>query len=187
MPERLNADLICDKMLAIIKKFMIFNRLETHTLKTILSMEDAADGQRFATVQRFQKGEIVINEGDFGSCSFWVIKGIFDVVQKGVHLATLHTPGEVFGEMSMFEKIPRVATVTAVTESICLSLDMSMVCQLEDTEVGAVIRREFRDIMVSRLEETLAWLESEKERIGDQYATLLESKQNLAARLRLAY
>lgn len=186
MPKTLTTDLICDSTLAIINKFMVFNRLAPGQLKTLLAattgpLEDDACG--VACIQKFEKGETVISEGDYGGCSFWVIKGMFDVIQDGIHITSLSTPGEVFGEMSIFEKIPRVATVRAVTEGICLCLDMSSLEGLEDDRIRTVIREEFAAVMLGRLEETRQWLEEERRRIDEKYTQLLASKKRLRDRL----
>ncbi len=163
---------------------MIFNRLTPAELSRVLAMDGAETGSnKVARIQKFGKGETVINEGDFGSCSFWVIKGLFDVIQNGIHIASLSTPGEVFGEMSIFEKIPRVATVRAVTEGICLCLDMSVLDLLGDPRIEEVIRKEFAGIMLARLEDTQQWLEAERRRIDEKYAALLASKKRLQDRL----
>jgi CRP/FNR family cyclic AMP-dependent transcriptional regulator len=186
MPKSYTPDLINGNALAIINKFMIFNRLAPEDLKAILSMDACtveAALDRVACVQKFGPGETVISEGDYGGCSFWVVKGIFDVIQDGIHIASLSTPGEVFGEMSIFEKIPRVATVRAVTEGICLCLDMSVVDRLENGRVKRVIQEEFAAIMLDRLEKTRQWLEDERQRIDDKYAELLASKKRLQDRL----
>ena len=186
MPVNYKTDLISGNTLAVINKFMIFNRLSPDDLKTMLTMpaeSDASGRDRVACIQKFEKGETVINEGDYGSCSFWVVKGIFDVIQEGIHIAGLSTPGEVFGEMSIFEKIPRVATVRAVTQGVCLCLDMSVLDRLGESRIERIIREEFAAVMMSRLEETRQWLVEERQRIDEKYAELLESKRKLQDRL----
>lgn len=191
MPVHYKTDLLNSKTLAVINKFMIFDRLTQDELATLLTLapekgQDETDqaSERVACLQKFQKGETVIREGEYGGCSFWVVKGIFDVIQDGVHIASLNTPGEVFGEMSIFEKIPRVATVRAVTEGICLCLDMAVVDRVKDARIEGIIREEFAAIMMSRLEETRLWLEQERQRIDEKYAELLESKKRLKDRLK---
>jgi CRP/FNR family cyclic AMP-dependent transcriptional regulator len=42
--------------------------------------------------------------------------GTVEVRRDGQHVATIHTPGAVFGEMSVLLDLPQTATVTAVTE-----------------------------------------------------------------------
>jgi len=42
--------------------------------------------------------------------------GTVEVSRDGQHIATIHTPGAVFGEMSVLLNLPQTATVTAVTE-----------------------------------------------------------------------
>ena len=42
--------------------------------------------------------------------------GTVEVSRDGQHVTTIHTPGAVFGEMSVLLDQPQTATVTAVTE-----------------------------------------------------------------------
>jgi CRP/FNR family cyclic AMP-dependent transcriptional regulator len=65
----------------------------------------------------YQKGEIVFEEGDQGH-------GIFIVLTGGVRAESSHEllkakavdigPGEILGELSLFDEGPRMGTVTAI-------------------------------------------------------------------------
>ena len=184
MPQNMKADLVDENILNIINKFMIFDQLDIQDLKQILGLQTLSGNGEVAVIKKYTQGEIIIREGDYGSCTFWLVKGMFDVVEDGIHIATINTPGEVFGEMSIFEKIPRVATVTAVTDSICLSLDMSVIEKPNNKRVESIIKQEFNTIMLERLESTKLWLEDEKRRIEEKYTALLESKKKFETRLR---
>jgi len=74
----------------------------------------------------YSNGEAICREGDPGDVMF--------VIQSGRVKITKHTPsgeitlatlgsGDMFGEMALFDKLPRSATATALGESRVLSID----------------------------------------------------------------
>jgi CRP-like cAMP-binding protein len=74
----------------------------------------------------FRDGEPVIRQGEPGECMYVVQSGKAEVVQDSPfgeqHLAFLG-PGDFFGEMAVFEKEVRSATVRSVGESTILKVD----------------------------------------------------------------
>lgn len=60
------------------------------------------------------EGKVLCREGEIGQEFFVIMEGEVEVTQRGRHLAT-EGRGEYFGEISLLEKCPRVATVTAKT------------------------------------------------------------------------
>jgi CRP-like cAMP-binding protein len=73
------------------------------------------------TLSRYQAGEVIVQENDFGETAYVIGEGQVEVSKErdgqSVHLAYLG-PGETFGEMSMIDEKPRSATVTAVIETV---------------------------------------------------------------------
>src|SRR5262245_8334836 len=73
------------------------------------------------TVRRYQAGEGIVRENDFGETAYIIREGRVEVSKeldgRNVHLAYLGV-GETFGEMSVIDEKPRSATVTAVTETV---------------------------------------------------------------------
>lgn len=71
-------------------------------------------------------GEIIIRQGELGDCMYIIQAGQVEVVmeQDGqeVRLAVLET-GQFFGEMALFERQVRVATVRALSRARVLSVD----------------------------------------------------------------
>jgi CRP/FNR family transcriptional regulator, cyclic AMP receptor protein len=63
---------------------------------------------------RFRSGADVIREGDLGEALFVILEGEAKVTRGGRKLAVLE-PGDFFGEVSLFDRGPRTATVTAQT------------------------------------------------------------------------
>lgn len=74
----------------------------------------------------YADGEDIVRQGDVGDCMFVVQSGRVDVLQATdsgeQHLAYLET-GDFFGEMAVFEKETRSATVRASGESRVLKVD----------------------------------------------------------------
>jgi len=71
--------------------------------------------------------EVIIRQGETGNCMYVVQGGRVEVLQNSLkggeqHLAFLEA-GDFFGEMAVFEKEIRSATVRAVGESRVLSVD----------------------------------------------------------------
>ena len=73
------------------------------------------------TLSRYKAGEVIVQENDFGETAYIIGEGQVEVSKeldgRNVHLAYLGA-GETFGEMSMIDKKPRSATVTAITETV---------------------------------------------------------------------
>jgi CRP/FNR family transcriptional regulator, cyclic AMP receptor protein len=74
----------------------------------------------------YADGEIVIRQGDPGDALFVVEEGTVEIVaERDGHERTLRTagPGELLGEMALFEKEPRSATVRARGQARILTID----------------------------------------------------------------
>jgi CRP/FNR family cyclic AMP-dependent transcriptional regulator len=74
----------------------------------------------------YADGEAIVQQGEVGDCMFVVQSGRVEVVQATdlgeQHLAFLET-GDFFGEMAVFEKETRSATVRASGEARVLKVD----------------------------------------------------------------
>ena len=74
----------------------------------------------------YRDGEDIIRQGEIGDCMYVVQSGRVDVLQTGEygeqHLAFLNA-GDFFGEMAVFEREKRSATVRSVGESRVLKVD----------------------------------------------------------------
>jgi len=71
-------------------------------------------------------GEIIVHQGELGDCMYVILEGRVEVLRdqgaRTVRLAVL-SGGEVFGEMALFEREPRCATVRALGEARVLTVD----------------------------------------------------------------
>ena len=74
-----------------------------------------------ATPVDFPAGHVIARQGDIGTGFFVVISGLVRVVRDGEVVARLG-PGEFFGELSVLDRLPRNATVSAEEPTSCLAL-----------------------------------------------------------------
>ena len=74
----------------------------------------------------YKDGEIIIRQGDKGDRMYVIQEGKVEVFQqkndKDIHLAFLNE-GDFFGEMAIFEKEERSASVRAIDEVRILTID----------------------------------------------------------------
>jgi CRP-like cAMP-binding protein len=74
----------------------------------------------------FEDGEIIVRQGDEGNCMYVIQEGRVEVVRTQgddiVRLAVLNQ-GDFFGEMAIFEKEVRSATVRALEQTRVLTVD----------------------------------------------------------------
>ena len=84
-------------------------------------------GQRVSELGRvYADREPIIRQGEVGECMYVVQDGTVEVVREvdGKHLRlALLGPGEFFGEMALFERIRRSASVLAVGQARVLTID----------------------------------------------------------------
>lgn len=74
-----------------------------------------------ATPVDFPPGHVIARQGDIGTGFFVVISGLVRVIRDGGVVARLG-PGEFFGELSVLDRLPRNATVSAQEPTSCLAL-----------------------------------------------------------------
>jgi len=67
-------------------------------------------------------GRVLVEEGTVGREFFFIVQGTATVRQGGRKVASLG-PGQYFGELSLLDRKPRSATVTADTDMVLLVLE----------------------------------------------------------------
>ncbi len=137
----------------LLEKVPIFSGLDRKHIKQL---------SRIMVPRTFKTGDVIIKEGDQGAGVFVVTSGKVEVVRaaSGGKLQVLNTlgPGDFFGEMALFEGFPRSATVRC----------------LEDTELLAMTRWDFRAELSSHSEIAMAVLEAVVRRLREADARLSE-------------
>lgn len=90
-----------------LKKISILGALSDAQLKTLA---------KWTEVVAFEKGETVVKRGDRGNGLYLILDGSADVRRGSRSLARLGA-GQFFGEMSLFDNLPRSADVVAMQPS----------------------------------------------------------------------
>src|SRR5215472_11096485 len=86
-----------------------------------LSDEDSKALRAMVLVVRLARGERLFAEGDTGDKLYIIISGKIKLTKAAPdgreNLLSVHGPGEMFGELSLFDPVPRTASATAVTSA----------------------------------------------------------------------
>lgn len=69
----------------------------------------------------FPAGRVIVRQGEVGTGFFLIATGSARVIRDGDVVAELG-PGDFFGELSLLDGGPRIATVTAESATTCLAL-----------------------------------------------------------------
>jgi CRP-like cAMP-binding protein len=69
----------------------------------------------------FETGAYIAREGEMGTGFYLIVRGGASVERKGKQLAH-QGPGDYFGELSLLNHQPRVASVIATEPTLCLAL-----------------------------------------------------------------
>ncbi|HEX9695718.1 MAG TPA: cyclic nucleotide-binding domain-containing protein [Actinomycetota bacterium] len=103
-----------DTKIELLKTVPLFHDCSKHELEQIAALLDQAT---------YAKGSVAIREGaPLGLECLIILAGEMTVSRGGDTIAALG-PGDIAGEMSLLESLPRSATVTAVTEVSALVMD----------------------------------------------------------------
>jgi CRP/FNR family transcriptional regulator, cyclic AMP receptor protein len=86
-----------------------------------LSDEDATALRRGIIDVQLDRGERLFSEGDAGDKLYIILAGKIKLTKAAPdgreNLLSVHGPGEMFGELSLFDPIPRTSSATAVTSA----------------------------------------------------------------------
>lgn len=86
-----------------------------------------------------QKGELICTEGQEGKCLFILLKGVAEVIldsfSDSVQSVQKLQAGSVFGEMSLLEEKPRLASVIVRSEE-------AIVARIEKEDFWEIIRKQ---------------------------------------------
>ncbi|ETV90376.1 AGC/PKA protein kinase [Aphanomyces invadans] len=101
---------------------MIKEALSRNALMSIVSALDIDVMAGFMVSKKFDRGDVVITEGDTGDFFYVVESGTYDVSIAGDVVGTVKTGGS-FGELALLYNCPRAATVTTTDSGILWALD----------------------------------------------------------------
>ena len=76
--------------------------------------------------QVFGAGKIIFREGDKGKAAYLIERGAVEISKSSrrgdVAIGRLHERG-IFGEMALIDDRPRMATATALKETVCVVIE----------------------------------------------------------------
>jgi CRP-like cAMP-binding protein len=125
------------------------NRERVETLRNLdvfrdLTFKEVLELDELLHERVYENGEIIFEEGDIGHGIFVVVSGKVRVDPTGELFkdAVLEFgPGEMLGELSLFEEAPRFATVVAVERTVTVALFRAEFSTLltKNTKIGAKV------------------------------------------------
>lgn len=104
-------------------------RLKRNPDLAMLTDDEAITLLECGTRRRFNKGEVLLEEGDPGESMIVLDEGTVDVQSGGRTIASLQ-PGATIGEMALLDPAPRSATVVATTSVVAFEIHRTAVWAL---------------------------------------------------------
>ncbi len=162
----------------------ILNMLRGHPLFEALPQGDLERLVEMTSPIHLDQGEILMQEGTPGGSLYLLLEGEFEVTkrsgQQDVQIA-LRGPGEVFGEISILDRAPRSATLTATRPSSLLELNQQAFQNVIESSPQAALA--LLSTITSRLRNTEAMLRQHEKMaaLGTLAAGLAHELNNPAA------
>ncbi|MFH0733306.1 MAG: cyclic nucleotide-binding domain-containing protein [bacterium] len=93
-------------------------------------------------IKVFKKGEIICNEGDNNYDFYIVMDGTVGIYKGNVLIKEFSKKGTIIGEMSVILKLPRTATIRAVTDIslLVLNADLDQLMQKNPDIIKKIIK-----------------------------------------------
>lgn len=117
-----------------IQLFSDFNLENENDVRILRAVYDSM------TIENYQKGEVIIEEGKFGEDFYILYKGKVHISRKTpagdeIALADLNSEMNIFfGETALISDDPRTATVKALTDCKCIALSSTKFLAVCDKE-----------------------------------------------------
>jgi len=113
------------------------NRLKAIPLFSHLSDEEANRLSAFATETSAAEGQILMKQGDYAVELIAIEEGTADIIQDGKKIASLG-PGDLIGEMALFNREPRNADVIATSPMRLIKLTHWEIRRMSDETVERI-------------------------------------------------
>jgi CRP-like cAMP-binding protein len=132
--------------IGMLKNIPIFSQL---TSKEILELDELLHERIY------EKDEIIFEEGDLGHGIYVVVSGKLRVIPGHQLMKTLVLeigPGELLGELSLFEESPRTATVAAIERTVMVALFQAEFSSLlsKNKSIGVKVLSEIARTLIRR-------------------------------------
>ncbi len=146
---------------------------EIPTMKT-LSDEEFAEMTKLSKICQYLPGEKIIKEKYFDNRIFFLISGKVEISKDNQQLEIIDRIGDTFGEMSVIQGLARSATIRALEETTCLTVDASFAERLRKNEKLNLLDKIFTEVLASRLRMT-----------SEQYAGALQTINKLEKKCKI--
>src|SRR5262245_16837854 len=125
-----------------------------------LSFNEALELNELLHERVYEKGEIVFEEGDLGHGIFIVISGKVRVDPSNELLKNSvleFGPGEILGELTLFEQAPRLGTAIAMERTVMVALFRAELSSLltKNTKIGVKVLVRLSTTMCRRVRRLL--------------------------------
>lgn len=127
--------------------------------QTFLSMSTILEQIKAYPTQRFEAGEIIVEQGTTTGKLFFLAEGSLEIIKDGVRIAVSREPGAVFGEMAAFLQAPHAATAIALEPCVFHIVDDARDAMAGNSALCFHVCR----IMAGRLESLVDYLVNVKQ------------------------
>ncbi len=124
-------------------KESIGDYLEKHYKISGLKDKDIKDLEKMFSEQSFGKDETIFKENELGDKMYFVIRGLIKVflkeLDKGKTIA-LMKPGEIFGEITFFDRQPHSAEAMSLSDSDVFILNLDKFNDIKTSNPGLALK-----------------------------------------------
>ena len=140
------------QIVEILRKIKLFGKLNNQELIKL---------SRICQKVNYQAGDIIFKAGDPGDALYIIWEGTIEVLKPGTEeepeeMVSELGPQEIFGEMALFENLPRSAAIRAKTDTRLLRVPSEYFDKLlkEDNTIALKVYQAINLILCHRLRDT---------------------------------
>lgn len=170
------------EQIKLINNLPVFNQLDPNDVAEMLEQKQVI---RIIT---YEPEEKLITEKQLDRKIFLMLRGkvkiskhvLHEDCKKDKHIKTLEGNGHFFGEISAITGKPRTASVTAVTKTACLVIDLSLLLNTSSQLLERIKNKLYPklfDLLGKRLEETDECFVALKQHVEDLEKKIMELMQ----------
>jgi len=97
------------------------------------SKEDTSQPDHLARFRLFEAGEVIFREGERGAEAYVIKSGKVSITSSSARKLPPIGPGQIIGEMAVISDMERIATATALEETVCVALSRLAMRRMMDS------------------------------------------------------